>query len=51
MPAGDFFANPSVDFSVIMSSIIVLILAGVLASYLPAKRASMIKPIEALNDE
>ena len=51
MPAGDFFANPSVDFSVIMTSILVLIFAGVVASYLPAKKASLIKPIEALNDE
>lgn len=51
MPAGDFFANPSVDFSVVMASIIVLIFSGVIASYLPARKASMIKPIEALNDE
>ena len=51
MPAGDFFANPSVDFSVIITSISVLIFAGVVASYLPAKKASLIKPIEALNDE
>ncbi len=51
MPAGDFFANPSVDFSVIMTAIVVLIFAGVIASYLPARKAAMIKPIEALNDE
>ncbi len=51
MPAGDFFANPSVDFSVIMTAIIVLILAGIIASYLPARKAAMIKPIEALNNE
>jgi len=51
VPAGDFFANPSVDFSVIMTAIIVLILAGVIASYLPARKAATIKPIEALNDE
>ena len=51
MPAGDFFANPSVDFSVIMTAIIVLVFAGVIASYLPARKAAMIKPIEALNDE
>ncbi len=51
MPAGDFFANPSVDFSVIITAIVVLIFAGVIASYLPARKAAMIRPIEALNDE
>ena len=51
IPAGEFFANPSVDFSVIMISISVLVFAGVIASYLPARKAAMIKPIEALNDE
>ncbi len=51
IPAGEFFANPSVDFSVIMISISVLVLAGVIASYLPARKAALIKPIEALNDE
>ena len=51
IPAGEFFANPSVDFSVIMISILVLVFAGVIASYLPARKAALIKPIEALNDD
>lgn len=51
MPAGEFFANPSVDFKVIIISILVLVFAGVIASYLPARKAAMIKPIEALNDD
>ena len=51
MPAGEFFANPSVDFNLIISAIIILIFAGVIASYLPARKAAMIKPIEALNDD
>jgi putative ABC transport system permease protein len=51
MPAGEFFAHPSVDFSIIITAIVVLIFAGVIASYLPARKAAMIKPIEALNDE
>ncbi len=43
--------NPSVSTSVVVGATIVLIIAGVLAGYLPAKRASRIKPIEALNDK
>lgn len=51
LPAGEFFANPSVDFKVIVISILVLVFAGVIASYLPARKAALIKPIEALNDD
>ena len=51
MPAGEFFANPSVDFNLIISAIVILIFAGVIASYLPARKAAMIKPIDALNDD
>ncbi|MBS9767030.1 MAG: ABC transporter permease [Flavobacteriaceae bacterium] len=46
-----FITNPSVNTSVVVGATIVLVLAGVLAGYLPAKRASKIKPIEALNDK
>ena len=51
VPAGDFFANPSVDFKLVVSAIMILIFAGIIASYLPARKAALIKPIEALNDE
>jgi len=51
VPAGEFFANPSVDFKLVISAIIILIFAGIIASYLPARKAAMIKPIEALNNE
>ncbi len=46
-----FITNPSVNTSVVVGATIVLVLAGVLAGYLPAKRAAKIKPIEALNDK
>lgn len=51
LPDGEFFSKPSVDFQLIISAILILIFAGVIASYLPARKAAMIKPIEALKDE
>jgi len=46
-----FIVNPSVETYVVIGATIILILAGTIAGYLPAKRASRIKPIVALNDE
>ncbi len=51
MPASDFFRNPGVDFSIALESAFLVIIAGVLAGYIPARRAARIKPIEALRDE
>jgi putative ABC transport system permease protein len=47
----DFFTNPEVDFRVAVSATILLILSGALAGFVPARKASSIKPIEALRDE
>ena len=46
-----FILNPSVETYVVVGATIVLIIAGTIAGYIPAKRAASIKPIEALNDE
>lgn len=43
--------NPSVETYVVIAATIVLIIAGTIAGYVPAKRAASIKPIVALNDE
>jgi len=45
------FLNPTVDFGVAVSATILLIVAGTIAGYIPAKRAASIKPIVALRDE
>jgi putative ABC transport system permease protein len=45
------FRNPTVDLNVAMMATFLLIIAGAIAGYIPAKRAAKIKPIEALRDE
>ncbi|MDR1171969.1 MAG: ABC transporter permease [Bacteroidales bacterium] len=46
-----FFLNPHADFGIAMGATLVLIISGTLAGFVPARRASRIKPIEALRDE
>ena len=45
------FNHPQADFNIAITATIILIVAGVVAGYVPAKRAAAIKPIEALHDE
>ena len=46
-----FIKNPFIDFGTALAATVVLILFGAIAGYIPAKRASRIKPIVALRDE
>ena len=46
-----FITDPSVSKSLVISATLTLIGAGILAGYLPAKKASKIKPIVALRDD
>ena len=46
-----FITDPSVSKSLVVSATLTLIGAGTLAGYLPAKKASKIKPIVALRDD
>ncbi len=45
------FMNPTVDLRIAVSSMLLLVSAGALAGYIPAKRAAAVKPIDALHDE
>ncbi len=45
------FINPSADLGVALSAVIILVVAGIVAGYIPARKAAAIKPIEALHDE
>jgi putative ABC transport system permease protein len=48
---GQFFANPQVDFGTALVALNVLVIAGVLASLMPAAKAAAVNPIVALQDE
>jgi len=47
----DYILNPSVNFSIALTMVILLIVAGALAGFFPAWRAAHVQPIEALRDE
>ena len=47
----DMFVNPSVSLGVVLIALIILIISGLLAGFIPAQSAIKIRPIEALRTE
>lgn len=45
------FKDPSVDLGIVFTATIILIISGLFAGYIPARRAVKIKPIEAMRAE
>jgi putative ABC transport system permease protein len=46
-----FFRNPEISFTMAVAALAVLVLSGIVAGLIPAKRAVSIKPIDAIRDE
>lgn len=47
----DMFLNPSVSLGVVTAALVILIISGLLAGFIPAQSAIRVKPIEALRTE
>lgn len=44
----EFFRNPGVELPIVLSALGILVIAGILAGLIPARRAVNIKPVDAL---
>jgi putative ABC transport system permease protein len=52
LPAGsDYFRNPNVDLVVAVQATLLLILSGLAAGFVPARRAAAVRPVDALRNE
>lgn len=47
----DYFANPEINMNVALLATFILIVAGMFAGFVPARKAAAVKPVEALRDE
>ena len=47
----DMFLNPSVSVGVVLGALVILIVSGLLAGFIPANSAIKVRPIEALRTE
>jgi len=47
----DMFLNPSVSLGVVVAALLILIISGLLAGFIPAQSAIKIRPIDALRNE
>lgn len=51
MPNVDYFSNPEIKLDVAVSATVLLVVAGMIAGFVPARRAASVKPVDALRDE
>ncbi|HZN56313.1 MAG TPA: ABC transporter permease [Candidatus Polarisedimenticolaceae bacterium] len=51
LPGTEFFRNPEVDLAVAIEATLLLIVAGLAAGFVPARRAAAVRPVEALRNE
>jgi putative ABC transport system permease protein len=49
--SGGYFANPEINMNVAIGATVILIVAGALAGFVPARKAAAVKPVVALRDE
>jgi putative ABC transport system permease protein len=51
VPDNDYIRDPNVDLSVAVAATALLVIAGALAGYFPARQAAKVDPVVALRDE
>ncbi|UCF93298.1 MAG: ABC transporter permease [Desulfobacterales bacterium] len=51
LPPVELFQNPQVDIKVALAAVILLVAAGLMAGFVPARKAAHILPVEALREE
>jgi len=51
LPDTEFFRQPGIQLSVGLQAMALLVVAGALAGFFPARRAAKLRPIDALRDE
>lgn len=49
--AGEVFRDPTVDIGIALQATVTLIVAGIVAGLIPARKAANVRPIEALNSK
>jgi putative ABC transport system permease protein len=51
LPTVELFQNPQVDFKAAIGAVLLLVLAGLIAGFIPARKAANILAVEALRNE
>jgi len=51
LPDTDYFSKPEVNINVALGATLILIIAGAIAGFVPARKAAAVRPVVALRDE